>query len=258
MNVNPDMARLGGFLEKLGLGYVSGNCEDLARQAIDKRWSHLTFLEHLIEGECLDRYHHRVERLLRKAKLPPIKTLDQFDWEWPEEINAPLVQDLFRLNFIRQKTNAVFVGNPGTGKTHLLTALGYHACHQGHTVLYTTAIEAVTRLIAAKEAKRLRAELKRYRRPEVVLIDELGFLSLDHAGADLMFQLVCQRYEWGSLVITTNKEYKKWIEIMAKESSITTAILDRVLHHCDTVTIKGESYRMKGRHDAKAVQTGAG
>lgn len=257
MNADPDMPRLRGFLERLDLGYVSGNFEDLARQAIDKRWSHLTFLEHLIEGECLDRYHRRVERLLRKAKMPPIKTLDQFDWEWPDEINEPLIRELFRLSFIERKSNAVFIGNPGTGKTHLLTALGYHACHQGHSVLYTTAIEAVNRLIAAKEAKRLRAELRRYRRPSLVLIDELGFLSLDHAGADLMFQLVCQRYEWGSLVITSNKEYKKWIEIMAKESSITTAILDRVLHHCDTVAIKGESYRMKGRHDAKTILTGA-
>lgn len=251
MNASPDTLRLRGFLDRLELGYVAGNFEDLARQAIDKRWSHLVFLEHLIEGECLDRQHQRVERLLRKAKLPKPKSLDEFDWKWPDEINEQLVRDLFRLNFIEKKSNAVFVGNPGTGKSHLMTALGYHACHQGYSVLHTTAIEAVNRLIAAKEAKCLRAELRRYRRPSLVLIDELGFLSLDHAGADLMFQLICQRYEHGSLVITSNKEYKKWIEIMAKESSITTAILDRVLHHCDTVAIKGESYRMKDRHEAK-------
>ena len=252
MNAAPDLTRLRGFIEQLDLSYVSQTYEDLAKQAIDKRWSHLTFLEHLIEGECLDRHHKRVERLLCRAKLPKrITTLDQFDWDWPESVNEPLIRELFRLDFIRRKSNAVFIGNPGLGKTHLLVALGHHACMQGHSVLFTTAIEAVNRLVAAQEARRLRSELKRYRRPSLVLIDELGFLGLDQVRADLMFQLICQRYEHGSLVITTNKEYKKWIEIMANSSSITSAILDRVLHHCDTVAFDGESYRMKDKRGDK-------
>ncbi len=249
MSQSPDCAWLRGFLEKLRLGYVAGNYEELAKQAVAKRWSHATFLEHLIEGECLERQHRTVERLIRQARFQVVKTLGDFDWSWPEKIDEGQVRNLFDLGFIEKKSNVVFMGTVGTGKTHLLTALSYHACQQGHSVLYTTAIEALTRLLAAKAVHRVRSELRLYLKPSVLAIDELGCLPLDKAGADLVFQLISQRYEQGSLVITTNKEYPQWVP-PRRDAGLTSAVLDRVLHHVDTVTIEGKSYRMKDQSEA--------
>ena len=133
------------------------------------------------------------------------------------------------------------------GKTHLATALGRHACEQGHTVLFTTAVDIVNTLAAAQAAQRLRAELRRYTRPEVLVVDELGYLPIDKLGADLLFQVFSQRYENGSTVLTTNKTYKHWPEIFNNDAALTSAVLDRVLHHAETIIIDGSSYRMKER-----------
>jgi DNA replication protein DnaC len=136
-------------------------------------------------------------------------------------------------------------GGVGLGKTHLASALGYAACQAGHPVLFTTAVDAINTLVAAQAAHRLNQELKRYLAPELLILDEIGYLPLDKVGADLLFQLVSQRYERGSLIITTNKAYKNWPEIFNHDAGITSAILDRVLHHAETVVIEGTSYRMK-------------
>ena len=131
------------------------------------------------------------------------------------------------------------------GKSHVATALGYEACQRGHAVLFTTAVDALNNLVAAQAAQRLKAELKRYLAPTVLVLDELGYLPLDKTGADLLFQVISQRYERGSLIITTNKAYKNWPEIFNHDAGITSAILDRVLHHAETVVIEGKSFRMK-------------
>ena len=132
-----------------------------------------------------------------------------------------------------------------TGKTHLLTALGYEACQRGHTALFTTAVDAVNNLVPAQAAHRLKAELRKYLTPSILCLDELGYLPLDKAGADLLFQIISQRYECGSTIITTNKAYKHWPGIFNNDSGITSAILDRLLHHAETVVIEGKSFRMK-------------
>ena len=232
-------------LDYLKLVYFSEQHEAMAQQAAEKRWSHLDYLERLIEGEYLRRQARAVERRVQAARFPVIKTVEDFQWNWPDSINEMKVKNLFRLGFIEQKTNVVFVGSVGTGKTHLATALGYHACQRGRSVLFTTAIDIVNHLLAAQSDHRLKPELKRYLSPDLVVCDELGYLPLDKIGADLLFQVISHRYERGSLVITTNKAFKHWPEIFNNDATIASAILDRLLHRSEAVVIKGRSYRMK-------------
>lgn len=232
-------------VDYLKLGYFAEHHEPLAQQAADKRWSHLDYLERLLEGEYLRRQAKAVERRIQLARFPVIKTAEQFQWNWPEAINELKVKNLFRLGFVAQKTNVVFLGPVGTGKTHLASALGYEACQRGHSVLFTTAIDIVNHLLAAQVAHRLKAELKKYLSPSVLVCDELGYLPLDKIGADLLFQVISKRYEQGSLIITTNKPFKQWSEIFNNDATIASAILDRLLHRSEAVVIKGRSYRMK-------------
>lgn len=198
-----------------------------------------------MEGECRARQSRAIARRVRDARFPVVKTMDAFRWDWPRKINDLQVKDLFRLSFVAQKTNVVLMGSVGLGKSHIATALGYEACQRGHSVLFTTAVDALNNLVAAQAAQRLKAELKRYLAPAVLVLDELGYLPLDKSGADLLFQIISQRYERGSLIITTNKAYKNWPEIFNHDAGITSAILDRVLHHAETIVIEGTSYRIK-------------
>jgi DNA replication protein DnaC len=176
--------------------------------------------------------------------LPGLKDLDQFNWAGLKP-NRLRVQSLFRLQFIPDKQNIIFLGGVGLGKSHLAVALGYQACLQGHCVLFATAIDVINTLSAAQAAGRLKTELKKYTRPAVLILDELGFLPIDKAGADLLFQVISLRYEQGPLVITSNRAFKDWPEIFNNDSTLTSAILDRLLHHAETVIIEGKSFRMK-------------
>jgi DNA replication protein DnaC len=133
------------------------------------------------------------------------------------------------------------------GKTHLATALGYTACLQGYSVLFTSAIDVINTLSASKTSGRLKQELKKYTKPSLLILDELGYLPIDKAGADLLFQVISLRYEQGSIMITSNRAYKEWPKIFNNDSTLTSAILDRLLHHAETVVIEGKSFRMKGK-----------
>ncbi len=138
------------------------------------------------------------------------------------------------------------VWNPvGVGKSHIATALGYQACLKGHTVLFTSAIDVINNLIAAQHAGRLKQELKKYQRPKLIILDELGYLPIDKNGADLLFQIISTRYEKGSIIITTNRVFKEWPKIFNNDSTLTSALLDRLLHHTEAAIIEGDSYRMK-------------
>ena len=149
---------------------------------------------------------------------------------------------------VREKQpSVIFVGGVGLGKSHLAVALGHAACLQGHSVLFTTAVEAINSLIAAQAQYRLKAELKKFLSPTILVCDELGYLPIDKTGADLLFQIISGRYEKGSTIITTNQIYKNWSRIFNNDATITSAVLDRLLHHAETVLIEGKSYRMKDR-----------
>jgi DNA replication protein DnaC len=233
-------------LELLGLPFMRANYDALARQAAQKSWTHVDYLAALADGEAGLRRERSIKRRIRLARFPVIKTLEQFRWSWPSAINRAAVQNLFRLKFIEDKTNIILLGGVGLGKTHLATALGYAACLHGISVLFTTAIDAINTLSTAQAANRLKSELKRYLNPSLLCLDELGFLPIDKHGADLLFQIISLRYEQGSIVITSNRSFKEWPQIFNNDSTLTSAILDRLLHHSETILIEGKSYRMKG------------
>jgi DNA replication protein DnaC len=229
----------------LKLSYFQEHHQALAREAVEKNWTQLDFLSRLAEGETLWRKDRATQRRLQAARFPVVKTLEQFNWIWPKKINRAQVQNLFRLAFIKDKANVIFMGGAGLGKTHLSTALAYESCLAGHTVLFTSAIDIVNTLAAAQSTHRLKVELKKYLTPSLVLVDELGYLPIDKTGADLLFQVFSQRYETGSTIVTTNQPYKHWPKIFNNDSTLTSAVLDRLLHHAETVIVEGKSYRMK-------------
>jgi DNA replication protein DnaC len=234
-------------LKFLKLSFMRDQHQDLAAQASKKHWSHLDYLEKLAEGEAALRQDRSIQRRIRLARFPVVKPLDQFNWSWPKKINRLQVQNLFRLQFVADKSNVIFLGGVGLGKTHLAAALGYAVCLKGDPVLFATAIDVINTLAAAKAAGRMKQEFKKYTRPRLLIIDELGFLPIDKAGADLLFQVISQRYEQGALIITSNRAFKDWPEIFNNDSTLTSAILDRLLHHAETVLVEGKSYRMKDK-----------
>ena len=232
-------------LTYLKLSYIKENYESIAVAAARKEWTHTHFLSELIKQESGLRRDRMIQRRIRMAKFPVIKTLEQFNWSWPKKINRVQIENLFHLKFIEKKSNVIFIGPVGVGKTHIATALGYQACLKTHTVLFASAIDVVNNLVAAQRAGLLKQELKRYLKPSLLYIDELGYLPIDKTGADLLFQIISQRYEQGSIIITTNRVFREWPKIFNNDSTLTSALLDRLLHHIEAVVIEGDSYRMR-------------
>jgi DNA replication protein DnaC len=247
--MNNEERRFSEQLAQLRLPFIQENYQTLADQAAREQWTHGQYLVRLIEGESLRRHDRCIARRIVEARFPVIKTLDQFDWNWPKKINRAQVQHLFSLGFLKDKTNVTLVGGVGLGKSHLAIALGHAACLQGHSVLFTTAVEAINTLTAAQAQSRLKAELKKFLAPTILVCDELGYLPIDKNGADLLFQIISGRYEKGSTIITTNQIYKHWSRVFNNDATITSAVLDRLLHHAETVIVEGKSYRMKDRID---------
>lgn len=232
-------------LTYLKLNYIRDNYEPVANQAAKKDWTHVHYLAELVKTEADLRRDRATNRRINLARFPQIKTLEQFKFSWPKKINRTAVKNLFRLKFIEDLSNVIFLGGVGLGKTHLATALGYQACLQGHSVLFCSAVDAINNLIAAQSTGRFKNEMQKYYKPSLLIIDELGYLPIDKTGADMLFQIISKRYEHGSLIITTNRAFKDWPEIFNNDSTLTAALLDRLLHHTQTVVIEGKSYRMK-------------
>lgn len=237
-------------LRRLSLTTIAQHYEDLGREAARDGLSHVEYLHRLAEAEAAARYERSVQRRTKAARLPVLKTLEQFDWSWPKKINRAQIQDLFRLRFIEQNTNVVFIGGVGLGKTHFALALAHCACLDNVPTLFAPAVEIVNTLSAAQATHTLSKALKAYVAPQLLLIDELGYLPMDKRGADLLFQVISARYERSATIITANTAYKHWAPIFNNDATLTSAILDRLLHHCETVTIDGKSYRMKDKEDS--------
>lgn len=236
---------LPSHLHYLKLPFFKDHYKPLAKQSADAQSDYTEYLAQLASGETLLRRERSTQRRVRLARFPVIKTLDQFQWSWPKTINRLQIQNLFRLDFIENKSNVIFIGGVGLGKSHLATALGHCTCLKGHSVLFSTAIDVINTLAAAQNAGRLKTELNKYLKPKLVILDELGYLPIDKLGADLLFQIISGRYERGATIITTNRTFKKWPTIFNNDATLTSAILDRLLHHAETVIIEGKSYRMK-------------
>jgi len=234
-------------LDYLKLRFMQQQYQELSATAAKKNWTHHDYFTQLVQGEADLRWDNTIQRRIRMARFPVQKTLEQFQWNWPKKINQLQVKHLFQLDFTNQRANVILLGGVGLGKTHLATALGYEACMRGHTVLFVTAVDVINTLSAAQLAGQLKNTLKKYLKPTVLILDELGYLPIDKRGADLLFQVISGRYEKGALIITSNRAYKDWPEIFNNDATLTSAILDRLLHHAETILIEGKSYRMKER-----------
>src|SRR5437870_8793182 len=226
-------------LHYLKLAFIAQQYTPLAKPATQKAWSHVDYLARLVEGEAHRRRDRATQSRIRLARFPVIKTLEPFRWDWPTRINRLQVQNQVHLKFINDKANLIFLGGVGLGKTHLATALGYAACLKGYSVLFASAIEVINTLAAAKSAGRLKPELKKYTKPALLILDELGYLPIDKSGADLLFHVISVRYEQGALIITSNRAFKEWPTIFNNHSTLTSAVLHRLLHHADTIIIEG-------------------
>ena len=232
-------------LDYLKLPYIRDHFEQDAAEAARKHLSPIDFLHELIDAEAKDRFEKRVQRRIKNAHFPFIKTIDRFQWTHPDKINRMQIQHFFHLSFLDTHENIIFIGNTGVGKTHLAIALGYQACCKGHSVLFSTATDIITHLSAAQASNTLIQELKKYTSPDLLLIDQIGYIPIHKSGIDLLFQAISKRYECGSIIITTNRPFKEWPRIFDNDCALTSAILDRLLHHGQLSVIDAKSYRMK-------------
>ena len=206
---------------------------------------HPQYLLRLAELELIDRHQRMVERRIRAARFPAVKSLDTFDFPAIPSVNKALVMELARCEYIERRENVIAVGNSGTGKTHIALGLGLAACQRGVSVGFTTAAAAlVHELMEARDERRLLNLQRQLSRLNLLIIDELGFVPLSTTGAELLFEVFSQRYERGSILVTTNLPFDEWTEVFGSER-LTGALLDRLTHHVHILEMNGESYRLK-------------
>jgi DNA replication protein DnaC len=236
---------LAAKLTALGLDYPASCLSELVEQAARETLSPLTFLDLVLSGELERKDERRVTTMLKLSGLPPGKTLEDFDWSFQPRADRRQLETLATCSYLRERTNVLFLGPPGVGKSHLAVALGVKAIKNGFSVTHFVLDDLmhVLRADAAIPPARLRA--KRYFNSALLIIDEVGFRPLDRMEANLFFRLVSARYERGSIVLTSNKHVRDWPEIFAGDEILTTAILDRLLHHVVVVHIDGRSYRLR-------------
>ncbi|NOY82147.1 MAG: ATP-binding protein [Kiritimatiellaeota bacterium] len=232
-------------LTDLKMPFLREHYRDLAKHAVAKALGHVDYLAMLVDGETHQRGERSIRRRIRQARFPYLKTLDQFDFTHPKKIDRMEIKDLFGLDFVKEHGNVIFVGPCGMGKTHLAIALGHQACVAGYKVLFTTAIDMVNVLAAAQAEYRIDRQLAKYLKPDLLIIDELGYLPIDKFGADLLFQIVGGRYERSSIILTTNRIFKDWATVFNNDAALASVVLDRLLHHHRHVIIEGTSYRMR-------------
>lgn len=245
---NPDPhAALRAHLAELRLDQIAEIYPEVLNEAARKNCSPLDVLVTLVAAEVTARRERALQRRIAAARLPKRKTLEEFDFAFPKRLPKQKVLRLFDCEFVAQHQSAVLIGPTGIGKTHLLTALGYTACERGVSVRFTRVVDMLNGLTAAQINGTLAKALKVYTTPSLLLLDELGYLPIDKRGADLMFQVVAARYEFGSIVITTNRAFRDWGKIFDVDNTLATAMIDRLMHHGEAVVIHGGSYRLKDR-----------
>jgi DNA replication protein DnaC len=218
----------------------------LAERARAEGWDYEAYLAAVLSEEVTARDSHGGESRVRSARFPQVKTLDDFDFSFQRSVKRDEISHLAQLDFLREKKNIIFLGPPGTGKTHLSIALSVQAARRGYRVLFATAQEWVQRLAKAKKQGRLDEELERLSRYPLLIVDEVGYIPFDPEAASLFFALVSSRYERSSLIVSSNKTFSSWAEIFGDPVAVA-ALVDRLVHHAEVIVLRGESYRLKGK-----------
>ncbi len=235
------------YLKQLKLPTMLREYKPIAQACAQEDQDHISFLLRLSERETIEREQRAAERRVRAAKFPVLKTLDTFDFKAQPSINRTLVNELMRGEYLDAHENILFMGNPGTGKTHIATALGHAACAQGRRVRFFSVTALVNQLLEARQDRQLERLLKRTEKLHLLVLDEFGYVPFSKAGAELLFEVASRAYERQSLIITTNLPFEAWTEILGNER-LTGALLDRVTHRVHIIEANGESFRLK---DAK-------
>src|SRR5580700_9248266 len=240
----PQFERLHEQCQRLRLYQIEQELTARLEQAAKKELSYADFLDQLLACEIDSKTHKHHQMRITMARFPFQKTLENFDFKFQPSVDLKLVRELATGRYIQSGDNVLFLGPPGVGKTHLAVALGMKACEQGVRTLFITATALITTLGKALAEGRLEERLKLLSQPQLLIVDEIGYLPIDRQGASLFFQLVSRRYERGSIIITSNQSLGAWGEVFG-DQVVASAILDRLLHHSITVNIKGESYRLR-------------
>ena len=235
---------LGHYLKQLKLPTVLREYDKVARECAQGAIDHPGYLLRLLELEMLDRERRVVERRIRAARFPAVKSFDTFDFTAIPSLNKMMVLELGRCEFILRRENIIVLGNSGTGKTHVALALGLAACQKGFTVAFTTAAFLVNQLMEARDDRRLLKLQRDLQAVKLLIVDELGYVPLSATGAELLFEAFSQRYERGSTIITSNLPFEDWTSVLGSER-LTGALLDRLTHHVSILTMNGDSYRLK-------------
>ena len=244
---SPRHEKLLADLAELKLHRIAEVYREVLDEAARKGSSMLDMLITLIGEEVAVRRQRALERRIHRARLPKRKTLEEYDFNFPKRIPKQAILRLFDCDFVAQHGCAIFIGPTGTGKSHLLNALGYTACEKGISVRFTRVVDMINVLTTAQINGTLDKALRQYTLPQVLLLDELGYLPIDKRGADLLFQVVAARYESGSIVISTNQAFRDWGTIFDVNNTLATAMIDRLMHHGEAIVIRGDSYRMKDK-----------
>lgn len=245
MSKNPSVLLLEHHLKELKLPTFLRDYDSVGTVCSQERCDYPTYLLRLAERELIDRERRATERRIKEAAFPVLKTIETFDFAAQTSINQALVRELLRGEYIGKRENLLLVGNPGTGKTHLATALGFAACSQGKRVRFTTTTGLVTHLLEQRETRTLQRLHRQLQRLDVLILDELGYVPFSKAGAELLFDVVSQAYERTSLIVTTNLPFEQWTEVMGSER-LTGALLDRLTHRVHILEANGQSYRLSG------------
>src|SRR3954471_15082461 len=222
--------------------------DDLAAQARELNWSHEEYLTAVLERQVADRESAGTTMRIRTAHFPTVKTLEEFNLDHLPSLRRDLLAHLATSTFVAKAENVILLGPPGIGKTHIAIGLGVKATHARHSALFATASNWIARLATAHQANRLEAELKKIRRYKLIIIDEVGYIPFDQDAANLFFQLVASRYEQGSIMVTSNLPFGRWGETFS-DDVVAAAMIDRLVHHAEVLTLTGDSYRTRQRRN---------